>query len=71
MTRGQREKLSEIMGYLWAKSDDALCAGYAEEIGNMLAEDEREHWLPEPKEVFCSDLVRGEYAIKEENAGEP
>jgi len=27
MTRGQREKLSEIMGYLWAKSDDSLCAG--------------------------------------------
>lgn len=40
MTREQREKLCEIMGYLWAKSDDALCAGYAEEIGDMLAEDD-------------------------------
>lgn len=42
MTRGEREKLSEIMGYLWAKSDnDALCAGYAEALGDMLAEDEK------------------------------
>lgn len=42
MTRGEREKLSEIMGYLWARSDnDALCAGYAEAIGDMLAEDEK------------------------------
>ncbi len=53
MTRGQREKLCEIMGYLWAKADekpdDALTAGYAEAIGEMLAEDEKEHWLPEPK----------------------
>ena len=69
MTRSQREKLSEIMGYLWAKSDDALCAGYAEAIGEMLAEDEKEHWLPDPKEVFCSDLVRGEYTIKAEGVG--
>lgn len=41
MTRNQREKLNEIMGYLWAKSDDALCAGYAEDLGNMLADDEK------------------------------
>ena len=69
MTREEREKLCEIMGYLWAKSDDALCAGYAEELGNMLAEDEREHWLPEPKEVYCSNLVDGEYTIKAESVG--
>ena len=41
MTRVQREKLCEIMGYLWAKSDDVLCAGYAEDLGNMLADDEK------------------------------
>ena len=42
MTRVERERLSEIMGYLWAKSDnDALCAGYAEAIGDLLAEDEK------------------------------
>ena len=46
MTREQREKLCEIMGYLWAKADenldDALTAGYAEAIGEMLADDEVE-----------------------------
>ena len=75
MTRSQREILREIMGYLRAKADekpnDVLTEGYAVALGDMLAEDEREHWLPEPKEVFCSDLVRGEYTIKAENVGEP
>ena len=46
MTRDQREKLCEIMGYLWAKADermdDALAAGYAEAIGELLAEDEKQ-----------------------------
>lgn len=41
MTRGEREKLCEIMGYLWAKSDDDLCGIYAEDLSNMLAEDEQ------------------------------
>ena len=41
MTRGQREKLNEIMGFMWAKSDDALYASYAEAIADMLAEDEK------------------------------
>lgn len=52
MTRGQREKLSEIMGFLWSKSDDALCATYAVAINKMLTDDEKEHWLPEPKSVL-------------------
>ena len=46
MTRTQREKLCEIMGYLWAKADehrdDTLIAGYAEDIANLLAEDEKQ-----------------------------
>lgn len=56
MTRGQREKLSEIMGYLWAKSDDALCAGYAEDLGNMLADDEKRGALGDPPYVYIQEL---------------
>lgn len=56
MTRGQREKLCEIMGYLWAKSDDALCAGYAEDLGNMLAEDEKVGALGNPPCVYVQEL---------------
>lgn len=56
MTRGQREKLCEIMGYLWAKSDDALCAGYAEALGNMLEADEKRGALGDPPYVYIQEL---------------
>ena len=51
MTRGEREKLCEIMGFLWAKSEDALCAGYAESLGDMLAADERENLMGRENET--------------------
>lgn len=51
MTRGEREKLCEIMGFLWAKSEDALCAGYAESLGDMLAADERENLMGRENEI--------------------
>lgn len=41
MTREEREKLCEIMGYLWAKSEDTFCAVYAEDLSDMLAKDEK------------------------------
>ena len=66
MTRGQREKLNEIMGYLWAKSDDTLCAGYAEDLGNMLAEDEKVGALGNPPYVYVQDI----YPIKAERKDE-
>lgn len=61
MTRGEREKLSEIMGYLWAKSDnDALCAGYAEAIGDMLADDEKRGVLSNDPYVGIMPLSKKE-----------
>ena len=61
MTRGEREKLSEIMGYLWAKSDnDALCAGYAEAIGDMLADDEKRGLLGDNPYVVTIPLSKDE-----------
>ena len=69
MTRGQREKLNEIMGYLWAKSDDALCAGYAEDLGNMLAEDEKLGALGNPPYVYVQDIKTSPCIITAENKG--
>ena len=61
MTRGEREKLSEIMGYLWAKSDnDALCAGYAEAIGDMLADDEKRGLVGDKPYVVTIPLSKDE-----------
>ena len=69
MTRGQREKLNEIMGYLWAKSDDALCAGYAEDLGNMLAEDEKLGALGNPPYVYVQDIRTDPYTFEAESKG--
>lgn len=61
MTRGEREKLSEIMGYLWAKSDnDALCAGYAEALGDLLADDENRGLLGDDPYVVTIPLSKKE-----------
>ena len=70
MTRGQREKLNEIMGYLWAKSDDALCAGYAEDLSNMLADDEKLGALGNPPYVYVQDITTGSRTIKATNMDE-
>lgn len=59
MTQEQREKLSEIMGFLWAKSDDTLCAEYAEELANMLDKDAKKLTMA----VCCGSTIpnRGPY----------
>ena len=70
MKRGQREKLCEIMGYLWAKSDDALCAGYAEDLGNMLADDEKLGALGNPPYVYVQDIRTNPCTINTERRDE-